>query len=40
MRNLRGSFYDLGRRADAKTLVPQLPKEQAWATLTGQLLGR
>jgi hypothetical protein len=40
LRNLRGGFYDLGRRSDAETLAPQPPVVQAWATLTGQLLGR
>ena len=40
LRNLRGGFYDLGRLIDAGTLVPQPPVVQAWAALTGQLLGR
>ena len=37
--NLRGGFYDLGRRVGA-VASPQPPAVQAWATLTGTLLGR
>ena len=40
LRNLRGGFYDLGRRVDAAVLAPQPPLVQAWAALTGALLGR
>jgi hypothetical protein len=39
LRNLRGGFYDLGRRVGA-VASPQPPAVQAWATLTGTLLGR
>jgi transposase-like protein len=40
LRNLLGSFYDLGRRVGAadRAPVPSLP--QAWTTLTSLLLGR
>ena len=38
LRNLRGQFYDLGRRVAATLSVP--PAAQAWNTLTGILLGR
>jgi transposase-like protein len=40
LRNLRGGFYDLGRRGDAVALSPQPPVVRAWAALTGTLLGR
>ena len=40
LRNLRGGFYDLRRPVDATILAPQTPIVQAWATLTGALLGR
>ncbi len=39
LRNLRGGFYDLGRRISA-VASPQPPVVQAWAVLTGSLLGR
>ncbi len=40
LRNLRGGFYDLGRRVDAIAAPSQPPVVQAWAALTGVLLGR
>jgi transposase-like protein len=40
LRNLRGGFYDLGQLVDGLALAPQLPVVQAWAALTGALLGR
>ena len=40
LRNLRGGFYDLGHLVDAAALPPQPPVVQAWAALTGTLLGR
>ena len=40
LRNLRNGCYDLGRRAGAAALAPQTPVLQAWAALTGILLGR
>jgi transposase-like protein len=40
LRNLRGGFYDLGRPVDAAALAPRPPVVQAWAALTGTLLGR
>jgi len=40
MRNLRGGFYDLGRRVGTAARSPQPPVVQAWAALTGTLLGR
>jgi transposase-like protein len=40
LRNLRGGFYDLGRLGDAVALSPQPAVVQAWAVLTGMLLGR
>jgi transposase, IS6 family len=40
LRNLRGGFYDLERRAEAVIIAPGLPVVQAWAALTGTLLGR
>ena len=40
LRNLRAGFYDLGRRVDVTVPAPQPPVVQAWATLTGSLLGR
>src|SRR6188472_1041871 len=39
LRNLRSGFYDLGRLG-AATIAPQPPVMQAWAALTGTLLGR
>jgi transposase, IS6 family len=39
LRNLRGGFYDLGRWVEATVLAPQPPVVQAWAALTGMLLG-
>lgn len=39
LRNLRGGFYDLGRWVDAMAVAPP-PVVQAWAALTGILLGR
>jgi IS6 family transposase len=40
LRNLRGGFYDLGQLVASAT-VPTLPLAvQAWAALTGALLGR
>ena len=40
LRNLRGGCYDLGRLVNATGLVPQPPVVQAWAAITGLLLGR
>ncbi len=40
LRNLRGGFYDLGRLVAALPVPPQPPVVQAWAALTGTLLGR
>jgi transposase-like protein len=40
LRNLRGGFYDLGHLGDAAALLPQPRVVQAWAALTGMLLGR
>jgi transposase, IS6 family len=40
VRNLRGGFYALGSLADNVTLPSQPPVVQAWAALTGTLLGR
>ena len=40
LRNLRGGFYDLGRPVEALVPSPQPPVMQAWAALTGTLLGR
>ena len=40
LRNLRGGFYDLERQAEAVIIAPELPVVQAWAALTGTLLGR
>ncbi|HEY8601426.1 MAG TPA: DDE-type integrase/transposase/recombinase, partial [Thermomicrobiales bacterium] len=39
LRNLRGGFYDLGRRSGT-VAAPQPSAVQAWAVLTGSLLGR
>ena len=39
LRNLRAGFYDLGRLVDATILAPRPPVVQAWAALTGTLLG-
>jgi IS6 family transposase len=39
LRNLRGGYYDLGRRIGT-VASPQPPVVQAWAVLTGSLLGR
>jgi len=36
---MRG-FYDLGQLVDDVALPPQPPVVQAWAALTGTLLGR
>jgi IS6 family transposase len=40
LRNLRGGCYDLGHFVDVTILSPQPPMVQAWAALTGALLGR
>jgi transposase-like protein len=40
VRNLRGGSYTLVRAGDAVATAPQPPVMQAWATLTGTLLGR
>ena len=40
LRNPRAGFYDLGRLVDVTVLAPQPPVVQAWAALTGSLLGR
>ena len=40
LRNLRGGFYDLGRLVAALPVPPEPPVVQAWAVLTGSLLGR
>ena len=40
LRNLRGGFYDLGQLVDDVAIPPQPPVVQAWAALTGTLLGR
>jgi hypothetical protein len=40
LRNLRGGGDDLGRLVNAVALSPQPPVVQAWAALTGVLLGR
>ena len=40
LRNLRGGFYDLGHLVDDVTVPAQPPVVQAWAALTGTLLGR
>jgi transposase-like protein len=40
LRNLRGGFYDLGHLVDDTVRAPQPPVMQAWAALTGALLGR
>ena len=40
LRNLRGGFYDLERPVAAMAVPPQPPVVQAWAALTGALLGR
>ena len=37
--NLRGGFYDFEHLIDAVAVPPQPPVVQAWATLTGTLLG-
>jgi transposase, IS6 family len=39
LRNLRGGCYDLGRLVGAGALSPTPPVMQAWAALTGTLLG-
>jgi transposase-like protein len=39
LRNLRGGFSDLARLVAAAAVVPQPPVVQAWAALTGTLLG-
>ncbi len=40
LRNLRSGFYDLGHLVEAVAVPPQPPVVQAWAALTGTLLGR
>jgi IS6 family transposase len=40
LRNLRDGFYDLEHVIDASILAPSPPVVQAWAALTGTLLGR
>jgi len=40
LRNLRGGFSDLEHVIDASILAPSPPVVQAWAALTGTLLGR
>ena len=39
LRNLRGGFYDLERLVTGAAIVPRPPVVQAWAALTGTLLG-
>ena len=39
LRNLRGGFYDFRRVAAAAAVPSQTPTMQAWAALTGLLLG-
>jgi transposase, IS6 family len=39
LRNLRGGFYDFGRLVATEAIAPQPPVVQAWAALTGTLLG-
>ncbi len=40
LRNLRGGFYDLEHLVDTVTVPMEPPVVQAWAALTGTLLGR
>jgi transposase-like protein len=39
LRNLRGGFYDLEHVIETSNLAPSPPAVQAWAALTGTLLG-
>jgi hypothetical protein len=40
LRNLRGGFYDPEHLVDAAVRTPQPPVVQAWAAMTGALLGQ